>query len=30
VATMELDQAVADAYDVPLRQLTPLLAWYTP
>ena len=30
VATMELDQAVADAYDVPLRHLTPLLAWYTP
>jgi hypothetical protein len=30
VATMELDQAVADAYDVPLRLLTPLLDWYTP
>ena len=30
VATAELDHAVADAYDVPLRQLTPLLEWYTP
>ena len=30
VATTELDQAVADAYDVPLRLLTPLLDWYTP
>ncbi len=26
----EHDLAVADAYDVPLRQLTPLLDWYTP
>jgi hypothetical protein len=26
----EHDQAVADAYDVPLRLLTPLLEWYTP
>ena len=26
----EHDQAVADAYDVPLRHLTPLLDWYTP
>ena len=30
VATTELEHAVADAYDVPLRQLTPLLEWYTP
>ena len=26
----EHDEAVAHAYDVPLRQLTPLLDWYTP
>ena len=25
-----LDQAVADAYDIPLRQLLPLLHWYRP
>jgi hypothetical protein len=30
VTTTELEHAVADAYDVPLRQLTPLLEWYTP
>jgi hypothetical protein len=30
VPTHEHDQAVADAYDVPLRLLTPLLEWYTP
>ncbi len=30
VPITEHDLAVADAYDVPLRHLTPLLEWYTP